>query len=108
MASTYFESTETETDFETGEQKKRKEVKKVKVESEPAYFKVYLEEIETILKLPKDSHKLLFEMAKEMKYDGIINVNAYLKDQWMKSLGDTNKQSVNNAISKLTTRKALN
>ena len=106
MASTYFESTETETDFETGEQKKRKEVKKVKVESEPAYFKVYLEEIETILKLPKDSHKLLFEMAKEMKYDGIINVNAYLKDQWMKSLGYTNKQSVNNAISKLTTRKA--
>lgn len=102
MSSVYFQASETETDFETGEQKKRKETKKVRLESEPAYFKVYLEEIETILKLPKDSHKLLFEMAKEMKYDGVINVNSYLKEQWMKTLGYTNKQSVNNAISKLT------
>ncbi len=107
MGKVYYEEIERNINHETGEITNERSTKKVRSQPEPAFFKVYLEEVETILKLPKDSHKLLFEMAKEMKYDGIINVNGYLKDQWMKSLGYTNKQSINNAISKLTKKDAL-
>lgn len=107
MGKVIYEEVERNVNHETGEVTNEKSTKRVRSEPEPPYFKVYLEEVETILKLPKDSHKLIFEMAKEMKYDGIINVNGYLKEKWMKSLGYTNKQSINNAISKLTQKEAL-
>lgn len=53
---------------------------------EPAYVKVYLQDIELLYSLPDSSHRVLFELLKRLDFEGNINLNS------------TNKKAIINAV----------
>lgn len=69
---------------------------------EPPYIKMYLEDLERLYKLPSSSSPVLYELLRQMNYDGVINLNAAVKKRICEKV-NYKKQSLDNYLSKLVT-----
>lgn len=70
----------TTTDHETGEVKSETTENVYTFPKEPAYIKLYLEDLEKIYGLPNSSSPVLYELLRQMNYDGLINLNSTVKN----------------------------
>jgi len=106
MASNTLTYEETETrevyDKETGSIKatEQTKVRKVKVEKEPSFIKLYLNDICKLNNIPKSSNAVLNELLKHTNYENEIVLNMGIKKRMIVSL-DTTIATLNNSISKL-------
>lgn len=72
-------------DRETGEVTQTTNETIVQFPSEPEYIKLYLDDLNRIYELPNNS--ILYEVMKQMNYDGLINLSKYAKDMICERLG---------------------
>lgn len=100
MAKSVYQETKQTVDHSTGEITSEENTNVIRIPSEPAFIKLYLEDISRLYKLPSGTDKLLLELIKRMNYEGKIYVNAGLKKEIMSELGITNIRSINNNLSK--------
>ena len=66
-------------DFETGEIKQSIEEKTTYHDQEPNYIKLYLQDISHILKLPKNTDKILLAFLRYMTYNNEITTSGRMK-----------------------------
>ena len=85
---------------ETGEIENQTSSKVYTFPKEPPYVKLYLEDIEKLYSLPKNSSAALYELLRKLDYDGLINLNSTAKAMICEKIG-YKKQSLNNYLSKL-------
>lgn len=86
---------------ETGEEESREESTTSRIPTEPPYVKLYLDDVAKLHDLSNGQKGLLNELLKEVSYVGTINLNASVKRKIATALNYKNKQSVDNALSKL-------
>jgi len=75
-------------------------VRKVKVQKEPSFIKLYLNDICKLKSIPKSSNAVLNELLKHTNYNNEIILNMGIKKRIIKNL-DTTIATLNNSISKL-------
>ena len=85
-------------DFETGEIRSSEKV--LLLPKEPAYVKLYIDDIAKLYSLPKGSSDLMLMLVRKMGYDGLISITAGYKEVMSRELG-MKTQSINNSIQKL-------
>ncbi len=95
--------TETKIDPNTGQATEIEQIKerKVKVEQEPSFIKLYLQDICKLNDIPKTGSKLLNELLKYTSYDNMILIPTYVKEKISTDL-NMNIGTVSNSLSKLT------
>lgn len=86
---------------ETGEVTQTVDNKVVRIAKEPDFVKVYLQDINKIFELPKGCTPALYEILRQMNYDGHITLNKYIKENCAKNAGMT-LNSFNNCLTDLT------
>ena len=85
---------------ETGEIVMEVSKQTFKVEKEPSFVKLYLDDIAKLYDLPKGGNSILFSMVKIMGYDGYVVINKYVKKQIAKESG-VSVSHVSNSFTKL-------
>ena len=85
---------------DTGEITSHTENKVFTLPKEPPYIKMYLEDLERLYKLPTASSPVLYELLRQMNYDGLINLNASVKKRICEKV-NYKKQSLDNYLSAL-------
>jgi len=100
--------TEIKINPETGKAKEIEQTKErtVKVEQEPSFIKLYLQDICKLNDIPKTGSKLLNELLKYTAYDNMILIPTYVKEKISKDL-NMNIGTVSNSLSKLTKKGIL-
>ena len=78
-------------DRQTGETISQETNKVVRIDSEPPFVKLYMEDIACLNGLPKSSSMLLFSLVRRMDWDGDITLVANIKKQIAKEVGITEK-----------------
>ena len=78
----------------------------VKVEQEPDFIKLYLQDICKLNDIPKTYSKLLNELLKYSSYDNMILIPTYIKEKISKDL-NMNIGTVSNSLSQLTKNEIL-
>lgn len=91
---------------ETGEVTQTVDNKVVRLNQEPDFIKVYLQDINKIFELSKGCTPALYEILKKMNYEGHITLNKYIKEICAKNAGMT-LNSFNNCITDLTKKDIL-
>ena len=76
-------------DTATGEIKQIEEFQEFSVQSEPAFVKLYLENIKMLYNLTVSNHKILNELLKICNYGGEIILNSSVKKRICESLQTT-------------------
>ncbi|GGX51462.1 replication/maintenance protein RepL [Saccharospirillum salsuginis] len=92
---------------ETGEVKQSSRENIVHFPSEPPYVKLYLEDIEYLYQLSKNSHRVLFELIKRMDYEGLVVLNSSIKKVISSRVGYRTVASLDNYISKELIKKGI-
>jgi len=106
---TYLETrTEAKIDLKTGETREVEQTteRTVKVEQEPSFIKLYLQDICKLNDIPKTGSKLLNELLKYTSYDNSILLPSAIKKDIAKRL-NTSVGVLDNALSKLTKKGIL-
>lgn len=106
---TYIDTkTESKIDLETGKVKEIEQTteRTVKIEQEPSFIKLYLQDICKLNDIPKTGSKLLNELLKYTAYDNMILIPTYVKEKISKDL-NMNIGTVSNSLSKLTKKGIL-
>ena len=85
-------------DVETGEVKKQEKTNVYKIQSEPAYIKLYIDDISKLYDLSGVTNNVLYELVKKMNYEGQICLNAGIKREIASRLGLKNIRSINNYL----------
>ena len=107
MSKSVYQEEKTLVDTETGEVKKQEKTNVVKIQSEPAFVKLYIEDISKLYDLPKGTDKLLFELVKSMSYEGEICLNAGKKRIIAEKLGFSNTRTIDNNLTKFCKKDIL-
>lgn len=76
-------------------------------EKEPPFLKMYLDDIEILHRLPKNSSDVLHELLKNMNYQSEITINTLMKERITKKLNIKNIRSINNYLSKMVSKDVL-
>ena len=99
---------ENKVNHETGEITETivKKDRTVKIEKEPDYIKLYLQDICKLNDLPKTSSKLLKKLLKYSNYENLILLPSYIKKIIAKEL-ETSIPTIDNSLSKLTKKGIL-
>mgnify|MGYP001618243978 CR=1 FL=1 len=79
MSNVVYSETNRIVDHETGEIKQTVDIKSVRLAQEPEFIKLYLQDINKIFDLPKGCSPALYEILKNMNYQGHIVLNKYVK-----------------------------
>lgn len=89
-------------DLSTGEVKAEETTKVFYLpnNSEPAFFKVYIEDLTKLMNLPQGCSGLLYALAARMDYDGIISLGSVQKKNLSERLG-IKRQTMDNYLGKL-------
>lgn len=87
-------------DLATGEVKQSEELQEYSVQTEPAFVKLYLENIKMLYDLTVSNHKILNELLKICNYGGEIILNSSVKKRICESL-ETSIGSFDNSLLKL-------
>jgi len=91
---------------ESGEVLETTSTKQFKVESEPNYIKLYLEDISYFNKLPKGSDGVLYEILKYINYEHEVTINMRMKNKIANTLG-CSLGHVNNTIQDFAKKEVL-
>ena len=76
-------------------------------EKEPPFLKMYLEDIEILHRLPKNSSDVLHELLRNMNYQSEITVNSLMKNRIAEKLNIKNVRSINNYLSSMVEKDVL-
>jgi len=100
--------TEVRVDLKTGKAIESTEQRErtVKIEQEPNFIKLYLQDICKLNDIPKTGSKLLNELLKYTSYNNKILLPSAIKKEIAKKL-DTTVGTLDNALSKLTKKEIL-
>jgi hypothetical protein len=101
-----YQQTDTHVDFETGEIHKTISHSISKVEREPNFVKLYIDDLSDLAKLQHSCSELLWELVKRVNYTGTISISAGDKKVIVKELG-IKSQSFANNISQLIKKNIL-
>lgn len=96
----------TVTNLDTGEAREETTDKVIQFPTEPEYVKLYLDDLTTILGIKEGPKKLVFELAKQMNYEGLITLNGAIKKRMAQRLG-IKEGSFRNYLSKLVKEKII-
>lgn len=76
-------------------------------EKEPNFIKMYLDDIEILHRLPKNSGDVLHELLRNMNYESEITVNSLMKKRICEKLNIKNERSINNYLSQMVEKDVL-
>ncbi len=94
-------------DLATGEVVSEKKVQTFNSQSEPAFVKMYIDDIASMMKLNATATKLLTCLATRIGYDSIITLSPFIKRQIAQDMNIKNTQTVDNNISLLISHGAM-
>lgn len=87
-------------DSETGEILEESHLKTLKVEREPDYIKLYIQDLTLLNELPKSNGTILNECLKYMNYENQISLNSYMKKRISDKI-NLSVETINKAIQSL-------
>ena len=87
-------------DHTTGEVKSSEHARVINIPREPSYIKLYLDDIEKLYDLPSNSSTIVYELLKELNYNGLIPLNSTTKKMICEKVG-YKLQSLNNYLTDL-------
>ena len=96
-----YQETVTTVDMQTGEISAVEKTNVVKLPSEPAYVKLYLDDIQKLYDLPNNT--ILYELLKRMNYEGEVVLNSSEKKKIAAKLS-INVQTIDNYLTKLKSK----
>ena len=76
-------------------------------EKEPPFLKMYLDDIEILHRLPKNSGDVLHELLRYMNYQSEITINSLIKKRICEKLEIKNIRSINNFLSQMVKKDVL-
>lgn len=85
---------------ENGELIEFNSTKTFSIPNEPAYIKLYIQDVIKLKCLPKGNSAVLYELIKQVDYENEINLNPRIKKRICRNLNMTGA-SLNNVLSKL-------
>lgn len=88
-------------DHRTGENTETTTERVINLPQEPAFVKIYLEDISKLYDLPANSSRLLHALLRQMNYDSIITLSAPAKRRIAKDL-KISLSTINNQLTALT------
>ena len=93
---------------ETGEiqEQETKKVQTVKVEQEPNFIKLYLDDLCRLRELPKTTNKILNELLKYTNYENIILLPSGVKQNIVENIG-TSRGVLDNTLTRLVKEEIL-
>lgn len=100
MGKTIFQSEKSIVDKETGEVTHLESTNILRIQDEPPYVKLYLDDLVKINDLPKNTSKILYQFVRKMNYDGQIVLNSAVK-RMIASAINVKEQSISNSITSL-------
>lgn len=106
MKNNIYQQVESQVDYETGEIKKTISQTITKIDREPPFVKLYIDDISDINNLQHSCSQLLLELIKRVNYSGVISISAGDKKLIVKSLG-VKPQTFANNISQLIKKDIL-
>lgn len=106
MKNNIYQQIESQIDYETGEIKKSISQTITKLDREPPFVKLYIDDISDINNLQHSCSQLLLELIKRVNYSGVISISAGDKKLIVKELGVKSQTFANN-ISQLIKKDIL-
>lgn len=85
--SVVYESTRTTTDLLSGQATSETTDKVVRMPQEPAFVKLYIDDLGRLLDMPPGPTNLMHALAMRMDYEGMITLNKAIKDRMAKQIG---------------------
>ena len=82
-----YSNTQTSVNHQTGEVTQTTSDKVVKFPSEPAFVKLYIEDLGRLLDMPPGPTNLIYELARRMDYEGMITLNKAIKTRMAEHIG---------------------
>lgn len=107
MATKHKEYEFTTINHQTGEVVVDKVMKSYKVDSEPSFVKMYVDDVAKLNKLGKTASSLLFSMVKRVGYDSVIALSVHVKREIAIEMGIKSVQTVDNTIGELIHNEVL-
>ena len=101
-----YSETQTHVDYNTGEIKETEQTNVIRLPREPAYVKMYIEDLSKILDLSHCSRTLVYALLRQMNYEGIITLNASARQRIADYLKIT-EQTVRNKLTELCKKGVL-
>lgn len=101
-----YETTSTVTDLRTGEAVKHTSSNVVRISEEPAYVKMYVQDLGNLMALTGGQKNLLYALAGKIGFDGIISLNAASRRRLAKACG-LSDGAFRNAMSTLCKKQIL-
>lgn len=102
------QETHTQTvDHATGEITEETNQKVISIGTEPPFVKLYIQDIESIYKLPDGTHRVLLELLKKLDYEGKISLNKTNKVAICEKIGWKTIASLDNYLSKHLVKKDI-
>ena len=86
---------------ENGVVKKTEEKKVVSLPKEPPYVKLYIDDLSKILSLPQNCSNIMYEVVKQITFDGYVTVTKATRDRMARNL-KTTEQTIRNNIARLS------
>lgn len=87
-------------DLETGELQSTQTTTKRKIEAEPPFVKLYLDDVCALNQVPKSQKDVLYYLIKKLDYDGYITISTRYRKLMADELG-IKPQSITNKIQEL-------
>ncbi len=89
-----------EINFTTGEIKTEENTNVIKLPREPAYVKMYIDDIAKLLELTNGCRSLLYCLIKKMDYEGVITLTKSSRDRLAEQVG-VKETAIRNQITQL-------
>lgn len=100
MAKAFYEETTTEKDHQTGEIKTTKHKKSVRLEKEPGYIKLYINDLCKLNDIPNTGNNIINELLSLVNYDNEIALSSGIKNRICETL-DIKRGTLDNNLTKL-------
>lgn len=101
-----YESTTTVTDLRTGEAVSSESTNVVRIAQEPAYVKMYVQDLGNLMELTGGQKTLLYALVGKIDFEGIISLNASSRKRLAKNCG-LSDGAFRNGISALCKKEIL-
>ena len=93
-------------DHETGEVRSEERTTVTRLPQEPAYVKLYIEDLGRILDLPTGPRDILYSLLRKLDYDGLISLTSGGRKRIAEAHG-IKEQSVSNYLTMLVKKEVL-
>ena len=107
MAYKHKEYESTTVDRQSGEIIIDKTVKSYKVNAEPSFVKMYVDDVAKLNRLGKTASSLLFSMVKRVGYDSVIALSLHVKREMALEMGIKSVQTIDNTIGELISNEVM-